>query len=142
MKILELKTVEELLTGYPLLTHLYPNLTCLEYEQQLKEMLPHNYSMLAVYDKDELIGLSGVWIGHKLWCGKYMELDNVIVAEDFRSRGVGAMLFDYAKKLAKKKSCSCIGLDAFTYNHAGHKFFFKEDFVVKGYHFVHVLNQD
>ena len=142
MKILELTTIEELLTAYPLLIHLYPNLTCLEYEQQLKEMLPHNYSMLAVYENSELIGLSGVWLGHKLWCGKYMELDNVIVAEGFRSRGVGAMLFDYAKRLAKQKDCTSIGLDAFTYNHAAHKFFFKEDFVVKGYHFVHPLNQD
>ena len=141
MKIEELKTKEELLTVYPLLTNLYPNLTYLEYEKQLEVMLPHNYSMLAVSEENEIVGLSGVWIGHKLWCGKYMELDNVVVAEGFRSRGVGAMLFDYAKNLAVKKACVSIGLDAFTYNHAAHKFFFKEDFVVKGYHFVHEIEE-
>ena len=140
MKIKELKTKEELLTAYPLLTNLYPNLTHLEYDKQLEVMLPHNYSMLAVYEENEIIGLSGIWVGHKLWCGKYMELDNVVVAESFRSQGVGAMLFDYAKKLASQKECSSIGLDAFTYNHAAHKFFYKEDFIVKGYHFVHVLD--
>ena len=52
------------------------------------------------------------------------------------------LLFDYAKKLAKKNACTSIGLDAFTYNHAAHKFFFKEDFIVKGYHFVHVLDEN
>ena len=66
----------------------------------------------------------------------------VVVAEGFRSRGVGAILFDYAKNLAVKKACVSIGLDAFTYNHAAHKFFFKEDFVVKGYHFVHEIEEN
>lgn len=142
MKIIELKTKEELLMGYSLLKELYPDLTLVEYEKQLAVMLPHNYSMLAVYEESEIIGISGVWLGHKLWCGKYLELDNVVVAQSRRSQGVGAMMFDYAKKLAKKNACSSIGLDAFTYNHAAHKFFFKEDFIVKGYHFVHVLNDD
>ena len=116
MNIVELKTKEELLTCYPLLTLLYPDLSLLEYEKQLDVMLPHNYSMLAVYKGSEIIGLSGVWIGHKLWCGKYMELDNVIIAQSERSKGVGAMLFDYAKKLAINNTCGSIGLDAFTYN--------------------------
>lgn len=142
MKIVELKTKEELLMGYSLLTKLYPDLSLSEYEKQLDMMMPHNYFMLAVYEKSELIGLSGVWIGYKLWCGKYMELDNLVVAQSKRSKGVGAMMFDYAKKLAKKNACSSIGLDAFTYNHDAHKFFFKEDFIVKGYHFVHVLDED
>ena len=142
MKIVELKKKEELLMCYSLLRELYPDLSLLEYEKQLEVMLPNNYSMLAVYEENDIIGLSGVWLGHKLWCGKYLELDNVVVAEDFRSRGVGSMLFDYAKKLAKKNACTSIGLDAFTYNHAAHKFFFKEDFIVKGYHFVHVLDEN
>ena len=98
--------------------------------------------MLAVYEESEIIGISGVWLGHKLWCGKYLELDNVVVAQSRRSQGVGAMMFDYAKKLAKKNACNSIGLDAFTYNHAAHKFFFKQDFIVKGYHFVHVLDEN
>jgi GNAT superfamily N-acetyltransferase len=140
MKVVELKTKEELLTCYPLIILLYPELSLLEYEKQLDIMLPHNYSMLAVYDEGHMIGLSGVWLGNKLWCGKYMELDNVVVAKDYRSKGVGAMLFDYAKKLAKQNNCNSIGLDSFTYNHASHKFFFKEEFIVKGYHFVHVLD--
>jgi len=142
MKIVELKTKEELLMGYSLLKELYPDLTLVEYEKQLEVMLPHNYSMLAVYEETEIIGISGVWLGHKLWCGKYLELDNVVVAQSWRSQGVGAMMFDYAKKLAKKNACSSIGLDAFTYNHAAHKFFFKQDFIVKGYHFVHVLDEN
>ena len=142
MKIVELKSKEELLMGYSLLKELYPDLTLVEYEKQLEVMLPHNYSMLAVYEETEIIGISGVWLGHKLWCGKYLELDNVVVAQSWRSQGVGAMMFDYAKKLAKKNACSSIGLDAFTYNHAAHKFFFKQDFIVKGYHFVHVLDDN
>ena len=142
MKIVELKTKEELLVGYSLLKELYPDLSLLEYEKQLEVMLPHNYSMLAVYEEGEIIGVSGVWIGHKLWCGRYMELDNVVVAQSKRSKGVGAMMFDYAKNLAAKNACSSIGLDSFTYNYASHKFFFKEDFIVKGFHFVHVLDEE
>lgn len=140
MKVVELRGKEALLKVYGLLTELYSDMSFEEYEHQLREMLQQNYFMLAVYSNDELVALSGVWIGQKLWCGKYMELDNVVVTQSSRSKGVGAFLFDYAKKYAKKEGCASIGLDSFTYNHASHKFFFKEDFVAKGYHFVHMID--
>lgn len=142
MSIIELLEKEEMLKAFSLLTELYPKMTMEEYSNQLDIMIPHNYSMVAVFVEDEIVGVSGMWIGHKLWCGKYMELDNVIVTEKWRSSGTGNLMFEFAKKKAKEQSCSSIGLDSYTYNHASHKFFFKEDFVIKGYHFVHIIDQE
>ena len=142
MNIIELFEKEEMLKAYRLLTELYPKMTEEEYSSQLDIMLPHNYSMIAVFVANEMIGVSGVWIGRKLWCGKYMELDNVIVTDKHRSNGTGNLIFEFAKKKAREQSCFSIGLDSYTYNHASHKFFMKEDFVIKGYHFVHIIDGD
>jgi len=136
MKIIELNTKSEMLKAYELLLELYPDLVYKDFENQLDVMMPNNYSMIAICDNNNIIALAGIWIGNKLWCGKYLELDHVVVSEGSRSRGLGTKLINYAKSMAKKLDCSSLGLDSFTQNHASHKFFYREGFIAKGFHFV------
>ena len=95
MIVRELKSIEEMLKYLKVLNELYPYLTEEEYEVDLREMLPHNYGQVAVFEGEECLGISGFWIGKKLWCGKYLELDNIVVSAKHRSRGVGKLIFDY-----------------------------------------------
>ena len=69
MKITELKTKDEMLRVFDLIKELYPDMTVEEYSEQLELMIPHNYSMLSVNEGNKNIGLAGLWIGNKLWCG-------------------------------------------------------------------------
>lgn len=131
----------EMLFCLPILNQLYPSLKKDEYSLQLDEMLPHNYFQVGAFNGDECIGISGVWIGNKLWCGKYLEVDHLVIKEGFRSNGVGSLILNYLKQLAKEENCASIGLDSFTHNHESHKFFFKQGFEIKGYHFVHVMDK-
>ena len=132
---------EEMLSFLPLMNQLYPALSAQDYSMQLDEMIPCRYSQVGVFEDKKPIGMSGVWIGHKFWCGKYLEIDHVIVLESHRSQGIGKLVFDFMKKMAREEGCLSIGLDSFTHNHRSHKMFFKEDFVIKGFHFVHVFEE-
>jgi hypothetical protein len=67
-------------------------------------MLLHNYGQVGVFENDEWLGISGFWIGNKLWCGKYLELDNIIVSKILRSKGVGKLIFDFLAKKHKNTS--------------------------------------
>jgi GNAT superfamily N-acetyltransferase len=102
-------------------------------------MLPFRYSQVGVFEGDIPVGISGIWIGNKLWCGKYCEIDHVVVRSSHRSQGIGKLLFDFMKRMAKEEGCLSLGLDSFTHNQKSHKFFFKEGFAIEGYHFVHEL---
>ncbi|MEY3438667.1 MAG: hypothetical protein RL265_1252 [Bacteroidota bacterium] len=143
MSIRELTEKSEMLPYIGVLQELYPSLTLEAYAQNLTAMLPNNnYSQVAVFDGENCLGIAGIWIGTKLWCGKYLEIDNLIVSDKFRSKGVGKLLFDYISKKAKAENCSMMALDSYTSNFKAHKFFYNEGFAPKGFHFIHILNEE
>ena len=142
MLVRELVDKAEMLEQLSVLNELYPNLTLDEYSVELDEMLPHRYGQVAVFDENECIAISGFWIGNKLWVGKYLELDNIIVREKYRSQGVGKLMFDFLEKKAKEQQCNMLSLDPYTNNFSAHKFFYNEGYAPRGFHFIKLLNKD
>jgi GNAT superfamily N-acetyltransferase len=138
----ELIDKEEMLKNLSVLQDLYPSLTSSEYSSELDLMLPHNYGQVGVFEGDICLGLSGFWIGTKLWCGKYLELDNIVVSKTQRSQGIGKLIFDFLHKKALENDCTMLSLDSYTTNFNAHKFFYKEGFAPKGFHFINILKDD
>jgi GNAT superfamily N-acetyltransferase len=138
----ELIDKEEMLKNLSVLQDLYPSLTLSEYSSELDLMLPHNYGQVGVFEGDICLGLSGFWIGTKLWCGKYLELDNIVVSKTQRSQGIGKLMFDFLHKKALENDCTMLSLDSYTTNFNAHKFFYKEGFAPKGFHFINILKDD
>jgi GNAT superfamily N-acetyltransferase len=141
LKIIELETKAEMLNQLPLIQQLYPDFTNQIYSDLLDEMLPNNYKQVIILEDNKSIGLSGFWVGTKLWCGKYLELDNVIVHPNHRSKGVGKLLTEYLNKKAVEIGCKVVALDAYTNNFPAHKFYYNHGFVPKGFHFVKFLEE-
>jgi GNAT superfamily N-acetyltransferase len=143
MILKELKSMEEMLEQLPVLQELYPSLTKEAYEKDLINMLPNNhYGQIAVFEGETCLGLTGYWIGTKLWCGKYLEIDNLIVSEKQRSTGVGKRMFDYLAAKATQENCTMMALDSYTSNFKAHKFFYNQSFAPKGFHFIRVLKNE
>ncbi len=143
MIIRELTGLDEMMLTLEVLQELYPSLTREQYLSDLEEMLPNNrYGQVAVFDGDTCVGVSGFWIGTKLWCGKYLEIDNLVVSAKVRSKGVGKMIFDYLAEKAKQEECSMVSLDSYTSNFKAHKFFYNEGFAPKGFHFINILDAE
>jgi GNAT superfamily N-acetyltransferase len=143
MTLRELNGLDEMLQTLDVLKELYPSLTPENYLADLKEMLPNNrYGQVAVFDGDTCVGVSGYWIGTKLWCGKYLEIDNLVVSAKVRSKGVGKMIFGYLAEKAQQEECSMVSLDSYTSNFKAHKFFYNEGFAPKGFHFINILDAE
>ncbi len=142
MQLRELTTKEEMLKNYIILLEVYPTLTKEEYSNELDVMLPHNYGQVGIFDKNnQCIALTGYWIGSKLWCGKYLELDNVVVSKKHRSKGLGDQLFQHMKTMAIDKGCTMLALDSYSTNFKAHKFFYGQDYAPRGFHFINVLDK-
>ena len=136
MRILELTTKEAMLEQLSIIQNLYADFTLEKYESLLNEMLPINYKQLIIQENDETIGLAGFWIASKLWCGRYLELDNVIVHPNHRSKGIGKVITEYLVQKAIDNDCTMAVLDVYTVNFVAQKFYMNHGFVPKGYHFV------
>ena len=141
MELVEYTTKDEMLQNFEILSEMYPSLTLEQYSNELDVMIPNNYGQVCVIEHGECIGISGYWIGSKLWCGKYIECDNVVVSKKHRRRGIANMIFDYLKIKAQNEGCSMLALDSYTDNFEAHKFFFNEGFVPRGFHFINVLDK-
>jgi GNAT superfamily N-acetyltransferase len=141
LQLKELHTIEEMLTHFNVIQFLYPSITVGKYESHLKQMLPHNYTQLAVFEGAICLGLTGFWTGTKLWSGKYIEIDNFIVHPDHREMGVGKAMTDYLNQKAKDLGCTMIVLDAFTGNFKAHRFYYNQGYSPKGFHFVKMIDE-
>lgn len=139
--IKELTTIPEMLAQIETIKFLYPNLSIEKYESYLSEMVPHNYTQIAVFENETCLGLTGCWSATKLWTGKYLEIDNFVVNPNYRSKGIGKLLTDYVEKKALELNCSSIVLDAFTGNFGAHRFYYNQGYAPKGFHFVKILDE-
>lgn len=129
----------EMLPLYPLIHQLNASVTPEFYAAILDDMLPHGYRILAIYEGEACLGLSGIWVAAKIYSGKYLEMDNVVVAEAHRSRGIGKTLTDAVIELAKQEGCRTVMLDAYLENEKAHAFYEREGFIRRGYHFIKTI---
>jgi GNAT superfamily N-acetyltransferase len=139
ISIKKLVSIEEMLPQHQLITQLTPALAKDEYERLLKIMVPNNYFQVAVYENDRSIAVSGYWLCAKLYSGKYMEIDNFVVADGHRSKGIGKLLTDWLTEEAKANDCKAIMLDAYVENFKAHHFYYREGFIARGFHYIKYL---
>ena len=138
----EFTTIDEMLTQIDTIRFLYPKITLEKYKSFLSDMLPHNYTQIAVFENDVCLGITGCWSATKLWTGKYLEIDNFVVHPEHRSKGIGKILTDFIEQKAVNLGCSSIVLDAFTGNFGAHRFYYNQGYAPKGFHFVKVLDEN
>ena len=135
----ELHSIEEMKASLSIIQELYPAMTPEKYHSLLEEVVPHNYKQLVVLDGNNMVGISGFWIATKIWCGKYLELDNVVVLADYRSKGIGKLMTDYLYQKALENDCTMLALDVYTDNYKGIKFYMNEGYIARGFHMINVL---
>lgn len=140
MEIRILNQKAEMIAHLDIVKQLYPDFTVEKYGTLLDEMLKANYQQVIVTKNNKTIALTGVWIGTKLWSGKYIEIDSFVVDEDFRGQKIGDILIKEVHKIAEKEGANQIVLDAFTTNFTAGKFYINHGFQPKGFHFVKILN--
>lgn len=132
---------EDMKPCYRLIRQLNPDITEQEYMQRLPDMINAGYFQIVVRNKKkDIIALSGIWINTKLYSGKYLEMDNVVVDEKLRSSGIGSALFEYAEELAHEHGCKCVMVDAYKENLKAHAFYVRKGFIARGFHFIKKLS--
>lgn len=135
LRLRELKP-SELPSIYPLIRELNPDMKRARFNALLADMIPRGYRAVAAFDGSEMIAVSGFTIGHRFWCGKQFDIDNFIVTASHRGRGIGERIMRWLERLAHKENCDIIVLDAYAHNTASHKFYHREGYIIRGYHFT------
>lgn len=96
---------------------------------------PH-YQLIGAFTGDALVAVCSAWTATKIWCGRYLEIDNLVVDPTLRSSGVGTLLIQHLETIARERDCKILVLDSYTSNHPSHRLYHRLGFEIWGYHFV------
>tara|TARA_R110000868_G_scaffold81897_1_gene231635 strand:+ start:246 stop:677 length:432 start_codon:yes stop_codon:yes gene_type:complete len=108
-------------------------------KKRLQDMLMDGYQCLGAYDKEELIGICGVWVLNKLYIGRHLEPDNVFVLPEYRSSGVGKLMLDQVLNYALEIGCNTTEINCYINNEKGIQFWNNQGYKAIGYHMQKVL---
>ena len=124
----------------PLANKLHPHLDAESIRASLAEMFTYpTYYCFGLWQDGKLIAMSNGWITVRIYSGKQLEVDNVIVDPDLRSKGVGKYFFACIQDWAVQHQCKTIELNTFVQNNKSHKFYFNEGYAILGFHFQKLI---
>lgn len=111
-----------------------------ELKRRLEAMIPHGYHCIAAFLDDRIVGVAGYWLGARFYCGEYMDVDNVVVDESMRSRGIGAQMMTWLEDKARSLGCKVVVLDSYVTFEGAHRFYFRRGYHILGFHFSKNIN--
>jgi GNAT superfamily N-acetyltransferase len=115
---------------------LNPKLTLEQIKTYLLQMFEfETYACFGVFLNDKLVGISSAWTTVRLYSGKQLEVDNVIIDSSQQSKGLGKMFFEFIENWAKKNEYKTIELNTYVQNSKSHKFYYNLGFSILGFHF-------
>ncbi len=133
---------DELPAILPLVQILNPDIDESVLAQRLAEMPGQGYQCAGAYYEEQLVGICGLWVATRFYCGKYLEPDNVVVHPDFRSLGVGQTLMAWVYDYARAEKCEVVELNSYVVSPRAHKFYYNEGFQILGFHFQKRLDAE
>ncbi len=121
-----------------LLTQLNPETPTDIVKERLQTLLADHshYQLIGAFATGKLVGVAGAWIATKIWCGRYLEIDNLVVDSGQRSSGIGSLLVGHLENTARERDCKLLVLDSYTSNRPSHRLYHRLGFEIWGFHFV------
>ena len=95
---------------FHLLVQLYPELTKEKFDTLIDQMLESGYSMLGLYDHNQLVAIAGFAIHFNLYEGKHLYLYDLVCDENLRSNGYGRQMIEQLQQVALEANCERIVL--------------------------------
>ena len=134
--ILQPLNTEDIDRILPLVQELNPELSARTIIENQKEMFRlSTYRCFGLFQSDNLIGISSGWITIRHYSGKQLEIDNVIVASKYQSKGYGARFIELMEQWSREQNCKTMELNSYLTNSRSHKFYYTQGFKILGFHF-------
>ena len=128
---------------FNLLNQLYDNKLNYEKFKEIYKMKlndKNSYYIVAI-ENNKIIGVLTLELQIKLHRAKKQSfIEDLIVDESYRNRGIGKALLQNAVNYAKNNDCEVIELTSYINNEKAHKFYQNNGFIKHSYKFKQYLN--
>jgi GNAT superfamily N-acetyltransferase len=109
----------------------------------LKSMKEKKYRAFLAVCGGRVLGYAGTIILNLLWqAGTICHLNELVVDERLRGKGIGSLMMNHIETYAKKKKCRGIDLESAKSRKKTHKFYKDRGYDARAYFFVKLFNGD
>ena len=138
-----LKKETDLRGAFALMRELRPHLVeDAAFVAQMARQFEQHYRLLGAWLGAELVGLAGFRALENLLYGRFVYVDDLVVAQSQRQNGVGAQLLDAVRREAIDDGYAHLVLDTGLHMPLAQRFYFREGLLAKGMHFVQPLQKE
>ncbi|MEJ2415269.1 MAG: GNAT family N-acetyltransferase [Sulfurimonas sp.] len=135
MQIREL-TLKELDIAWDVVKELRTQLDYEEFEDLIYDMRDINYTMIGIFEKDQLITYAGVNVTTNLYHKRHLFVYELVTLNSYRSQGYGKLMLEYLYDYAKMGACENVVLSSGFAREDAHSFYEKNGFEKKSFVFV------
>jgi GNAT superfamily N-acetyltransferase len=130
------ETAAEIAACFSVMRELRPHLVSAEeFGTRVRRQRKDSYRLLAAWDDGKAVGIAGWRVQENLIRGRFCYVDDLVVAEGFRSGGLGARLLDAVADEARGLGLSRLVLDTAIDNVLGQRFYFRYGMLPAGMRF-------
>ena len=123
----------------PVLGQLRPHLTPESFATVYEQGHPQGLRFTAAYVDGRCVGVAGWRIVATTAALLKLYVDDLVTAEDARSRGVGRELLAALSQKASDAGCRVLDLDSGTHRTDAHRFYMREGLAITSFHFARSL---
>ncbi|VVE61438.1 GCN5 family acetyltransferase [Pandoraea anapnoica] len=135
-----LETRGAVCAAFPIMKELRPHLASAEaFADQVEAQRNESYRLLGAFDGERLLGLAGYRHVTNLLYGRFVYVDDLVVAADNKRGGVGSQLLSEVKAIAREAGCANFVLDTGLHMALAQRFYFRNGLLAKGMHFTETL---
>ena len=132
---------QDCIACYPVMLELRPNLNGREtFVEQFRRQSDQGYRLLAAWQGEHVVALAGYRFQENMLYGRFVYIDDLVVAAGVRSEGLGRKLIEAVREEAKRLRCDRLVLDTGLSNTLAQRFYFRQGLLAKGLHFVEAVD--
>jgi GNAT superfamily N-acetyltransferase len=136
MKVSLVETTESLQGAAKILLHLRLHYSLETLITQIEKQQTQGYQLVMAELDGKPACVAGFIYGENLAWGKFLYVDDLVTAEDCRSKGAGKAIIDWLKQHAQEAGCKELHLDSGVQRKDAHRFYEREGMIATGLHFA------
>ena len=136
MKVSLVETKESLQTAAKILLQLRLHYSLASLITQIEKQQQQGYQLALAELEGNPACVAGFITGENLAWGRFLDVDDLVTAEDCRSKGAGKAVIDWLKQHAREIGCRELHLDSGMQRKDAHRFYEREGMTATGLHFA------
>lgn len=139
MNIKLASTTAEITDCFAIMSELRPHLSLDGFISLVERMRKNHGYALAYLDDNGIKAVAGIRMAEWLYIGKYLEIEDLITTASERSKGYGAMLFDWIADYAREQECVQLRLVSGVQRADAHRFYLNKGMTFEAKYFSLIL---